>query len=247
MLKFDIYQMAQASGLTEANIVMLMNRMPELFPDDQVAKGHGKKRCVSVNGLRRVAFVGAIASIGVGPTQAAKFVITFLDTLSLRHWATSCLDPISPEKARRETDRFFLGGNFTKMAFFNCIFCDGFVDYSNEKLSHKEIDDITFNSVMEFMEKDEKYDLYEEKNGDVILTISDGCYVTVNIKEESEFIEAFQMKGWERGADLIFKDIFKMEDKDDISSTMELIKNCSVKILINLSAITRQAYMRSVL
>ncbi|MCP1202192.1 hypothetical protein [Acetobacter oryzoeni] len=247
MIQFDIRQLAQASGMTEANIVMLMNRMPELFPEDQVAKGHGKKRLVSVNGLRRIAFVGAIASIGIGPTQAAKFVITFLENVALRGWAKAIIDPMPWPEHRKEADRLLLDANLIKLPHYKDIICKETNDIGIDELNFKSSDDITFNCVMSIMENGDEWDLYKAGKGDVILTIINGDYVAVNRLEEDELIFAFQIRGWERGADLIFKDIFKNKDKEDIQAELSVIENASVKIVINLSATTRIAFMRSVL
>lgn len=245
MLKFDTYQLAQASGMTEANIVMLMNRMPELFPSDEVSKGHGKKRFLSVNGLRRIAFVGAISGIGVGPTQAAKFVIAFLETMRTFVWASG-KRPAKEQQVDLKTSLLCLDDNLDAIPNYDIFSSNAFVRYGKAAPKGKELDEITFLSVMEIMEEGEKFDLYEKHHGDTIINIFNGEFVTINKNGEDKYLSAFRMSGWGRGETLSFKTI--IQDGDHYVEHEKLsIDNPTTKISINLSLAIRSAFMRSVL
>lgn len=244
-MQFDTYQLAQASGMTEANIVMIMNRIPELFPDDEVSKGHGKKRFLSVNGLRRIAFVGAVSSIGVGPTQAAKFVIAFLETMRTFVWASG-KKPAKEQQVDLKTSLLFLDDNLGAIPNYDIFFSNAFVRYGKAAPKGKELDEITFLSVMEIMEEGEKYDLYESHHGDTIVNIFNGEFVTVSKIGEDKYLSAFRMQGWGRGEKLSFKTIIQ-DGNYYIEHEKINIDNPTTKISINLSLAIRTAFMRSVL
>ncbi|GBR57500.1 hypothetical protein AA18889_1195 [Acetobacter senegalensis DSM 18889] len=244
-MQFDIRQLAQASDMTEANIVMLMNRMPELFSNDEVAKGHGKKRLVSVNGLRRIALVGAISNIGAGPTQAAKFVITFIETMRTFMWASG-KKPQPDRRVTLKTNLLFLDDNLEAIPNHDLFFTNAFVEYGKTHPTGKELDDIIFLSVMKIMEEGEKADLYERQYGDTIINIFDGEFVTVSKIGEEKHLSAFRMQGWGRGEKLTFKTIIQ-DNEYYLEHEKITIDNPKTKISINISLAIRTAFMRSVL
>ncbi|KXV55427.1 hypothetical protein AD947_16135 [Acetobacter tropicalis] len=76
-LHFTIPDLAKASGLTAANIVMIMNNAPETLGDDDFSQGRGVARKLSSVGLRRTTLIGAVSKLGIGIIPSARLASIF--------------------------------------------------------------------------------------------------------------------------------------------------------------------------
>lgn len=75
--RFDVKEMAHATGLTVNNIRMLMDRMPGTLTTEQVLPGRGVARTFPIMSMKRAALIRAVMKNGVGVTQAAHLVDAF--------------------------------------------------------------------------------------------------------------------------------------------------------------------------
>lgn len=228
--RFDVKELAQASGLTVGNIRMLMDREPGTLTTEQAMPGRGVSRTFPIVSLKRAALISAVAKTGVGVSQAARIAGEFAMDFEMSH-----------------------GGLHANMdAFISRADLSKIYDIGYGKEDHYG-NDWEFYAYMILGHTPG----HEKRNGDMIMEVIDQTYVFMDIVRDKpmrilggpKMDAVFRIEGWERGGDLSISHLSESgtsqeEWEAEAEKWQSFRENFVTKISLNVSLIIRDAFER---
>lgn len=218
--RFDVKELAQASGLTVNNIRMLMDRMPGTLTTEQVLPGRGVARTFPIMSMKRAALIRAVMKNGVGVTQAAHLVDAFSAWFEMNHKGlpANMEAYVSRSEMQKVYDlgygKSFHGGNDWEFYAYQGL---------NLTIPH------------------------EAKTGDMIMEVIDQTYVfmtmirpRVKIHGGPKMDAVFRVEGWERGGEMVITDASECEEELEHWQTVR--ENFTTKVVVNVSLAIRDAF-----
>jgi hypothetical protein len=218
--RFDVKELAMATGLTVNNVRMLMDRMPSTLTTEQVLPGRGIARTFPIMSMKRAALISAVMKTGVGATQAARLVEAFSVWFEMNHKGLHA--NMDAYVARDRIQEIYALGYGKSLEWGN-----DWEFYASQLL------DLNIP--------------HEAKTGDMLMETIDNTYVFMSMLrprmqmlDGPEMEAAFRVEGWERGGEMTITDASECEDELKLWQTVR--ENFTTKVVVNVSLAIRDAF-----